>query len=473
MTTEQVAEAVYDFSDPGLWVDVYLPLVHCTHRRELLYGSRDSLKSGHVVRRIVARMLKENCKGMLVRKVFDSIKGSQYEDIERFVNANGLAGDFIFRSSPLEIVCKKTGARAIARGMDKSGKAKSIPGIDWVWYEEADELTLDDFMQTTLTLRGKGLKEWLTFNSPFPDHWIAERFFPGTRDAQGKFHLDLSFEQPDGMHTWVRSSDPTAVILHTCYKHNPYCTQERAQQYEFMRLNLPDHYRTKGLGLFGNHDPGSLWCKQWDRMMHMQPREYDPGFPVHLTLDQNRLPYATMLGIQVVPVGDLTEIRVFREWCLTPPTNSTEEVVEAFMYDLGHLDPECFGYGDPTGGNEGQKKEKKEMASHYHAFEKHMQPFLRAMKVLGTAPSIKGRQWFMARMLKNATYLRLVVDPSCRNLIGDFEHLVEDENGGYVKRRVKDPKTGQSWEERGHCMDALINFLFQCFNSLYRIEARV
>jgi hypothetical protein len=450
----------FDFSDKGLWVPVYLPLFTKKARRKILYGSRDSAKSSHVSRSIILRMLEEKFKGVLARKTYDSIRESQFDEIKQVVHEWGLEDVFTFNTSPIQIRCTLTGARLIGKGLDKPGKAKSMKGVSLVWYEEADEFEESDFTQTTLSIRGHGIEEWITFNSPHTDHWILKRFFPMHEDGQP----DLSFEEADGMHTWVTSTDPTAVILHTCYKHNPYCNEERRVNYDWMEKYSPEEYRTSGLGLMGRRNVGSLWMRAFSRPQHVRPVKYNPNLPIHLAFDQNNLPYSTMLCIQSEYLGDILEIRVFKTYCLKPPSNTTEDLCMSLVYDYGEYDFEAYYYGDTTGRNEVQRKERNELAHHYDAVDKHLAPYLnnRSRRVAPSAPSIKGRQRFMTVMLKEGTYLRFVVDPSCKELIGDFEHLVEDTNGGFIKKKVKDKETEQTWEERGHCFtgDTLISTEF-------------
>ena len=472
---------IIDLSNPALWVPVYLPLLTMAKRRKMLYGSRDSAKSHFVAQAIIVRMLKEKFKGLLVRKTYASIKESQWQTIKEIIEGYGWEDLFDFRVAPLQIICKLTGARLIALGMDNAGKAKSVKDVSLVWYEEFDELDLNDFTQTTLSIRGKGIEEWFTWNSTATDHWILGRFFPKLQDGEP----DLSFEEADGMFTTVPSTDPEAYIIHTNYHHNPHCNATRRKEYEWMAAHMPEEYRTSGLGLMGRRNLGSLWCRAFDRSKHLRKLQYRPDLPVHLTFDQNNLPYSTMLAIQIVPLEDsVVEIRVLKTFCYKPPSNSTEDLCAGFVYEFDGVEledgtiapsPEVYIYGDTTGRNETQKKERQELAHHYDAVKKHLAPYIhnRSMRVAASAPSIKGRQRFMTVLLNEGTFLRLVIDPSCKELIGDFEHLVEDENGGYIKKRVKDKETGQSWEEHGHTMDALINFAYQAFRDVYKRVAKV
>ena len=476
---------VFDLSDPGLWIPAYHGINESKKRFKLLYGSRGRGASTNVAQAIVMRMLEEPVKGMMVRKVFEDIQGSQWETIRKWVYDHDLMDAFEFPKAPLGVICKPTGAHLIARGMNKPGRAKSVPGLSLAWYEEADELEEDDHRTTSLSIREDNIEEWLTFNSPMADHWIMKRFFPGTIDKDGAFSLDLSFESPDGLFTEVPSSDPNAIIVHGCYHHNPFTKPEYVVEMDRLAKADPETYRVDGLGLIGRRNLGSLWCRAFDRTKHLRKLKYRPDLPVHLTFDQNNLPYSTMLAIQIVPLEDsVVEIRVLKTFCYKPPSNSTEDLCAGFVYEFDGVEledgtiapsPEVYIYGDTTGRNETQKKERQELAHHYDAVKKHLAPYIhnRSMRVAASAPSIKGRQRFMTVLLNDGTFLRLVIDPSCKELIGDFEHLVEDENGGYIKKRVKDKETGQSWEEHGHCMDATINFIYQAFRDVYKRVAKV
>jgi hypothetical protein len=177
-----------------------------------------------------------------------------------------------------------------------------------------------------------------------------------------------------------------------------------------------------------------------------------------------------------VPEKRIKEIRVLREFCLKPPRNSSEHTCDEFIYEYGEHRPSVYIYGDPSGSSGMAQKTKNEAKSHYDAIEQALRSFLAPghYRVARAHPSITGRQRFMERLLAEGIgELRLVIDPSCKNLIGDFEHLVEDENGGFVKKKVKDKDTGQEWEERGHTMDSLVYFASKCFPDIYRSVARV
>lgn len=453
-----------DLKNPKLWVKPYIPLLYDKHRRKVIYGSRDSAKSYFAAQKVLFRMLDgtRRTKGIMVRKAYNSIKESQFETFKDIVKAYRMTDLFTFHVSPLEIKCHN-GARLIAKGLDRSGKAKSVKDPNLIWYEEADELSLDDFMQTTLSLRGGDLEEVLVFNAPTEGHWLLDRFFLHGSEPQ-------RFEKADGLFLKVPSKDPSAIIMHTCYKHNQFCTPDRVREHEWNRDNMPEYYRKDGLGLISPKRTGFPWSRYFNTQIHVKPLQYDPALPVHLTFDQNRLPYSTCLAIQLQETEDgILNINMYREYCLRPPDNSTEHICEQFTMDHGSDVSGLFFYGDPSGKSESQRKGKDEVQSHYAAIERFLSHYItrRSNRVSRAAPSIAGRRYFMDLLLKQGMYLRLNIDPSCVNMIHDFQTLVEDENGGYLKVRVKDKETGQSYEDGAHCLDALVYFLYQCFPKMY------
>lgn len=483
----------FDFSDPGLWAPKFAPLLESTARKKVVYGSRGDGKSWVAAQITLMRLLNPNIKtrGLMVRKVRDRIKESTYQTLLDLVELYGWEDYVHFAKSDHKITAYN-GNCMIALGMDVPGKAKSIPNPNFMWVEEADELTEEDYRQLSLSLRGNNVEEILTFNTPYEDHWLIGRFFPGTWEGDGDakvFNVDRSFESADGEFTVVQSPDPNAFLIHGYYKQNPFCSENIIQDMEFDRVNFPEDYRRTGLGLIGRREVGSRWLKKFRYDKHvrkmwpdggaLQPLQdgtgYRPDLPVHLTYDQNGLPYMTQIMCQFVPVEGGVEVRILREYCIAPPGNSTEEVVGAFLYDFGQDRPYVMFYGEPAGDSQGARKTRNEAKHHYYVIQKELGEFVtsNSNKVRPSPPSINGRQRFMETILSGTYPIRIVIDPSCRNVIGDFEFLVEDMNHGYVKRRVTNKETGQSWEERGHCMDAIIYLFHQAFKQDYKKLAKV
>ena len=131
---------------PELFNDVYWPLMlvmanlvvkfpaasRWLKRFLLLYGGRGSGKSRAVAQALVILMLVGRYRIALVRKVFDTIRDSQLQEIRDVLDGWGLDRYFAYTVTPLKITCKRTGSTCIAKGFDKAEKIKSLASIDVV-----------------------------------------------------------------------------------------------------------------------------------------------------------------------------------------------------------------------------------------------------------------------------------------------------------------------------------------------------
>jgi len=69
--------------------------------------------------------------------------------------------------------------------------------------------------------------------------------------------------------------------------------------------------------------------------------------------------------------------------------------------------------------------------------------------------SLIDRHNFVNLIFANKINITYEVDPSCINTIGDLVHCKFDKDGKKLKKVIKNKLTGESYQERGHCSDAL------------------
>ena len=148
----------------------------------LLGGGRGSTKSSFTPTEIVLGMLKDpNANALALRKVKDTLRESVYESFVWSIEKLGLAHLFDMPASTLRITYKPTGQKIIFRGADNPIKIKSLRlrkgFFKFVWYEEADEFSLEDIRSINQTaLRGgDGYKVFYTYNPPKSrKRWVHE-----------------------------------------------------------------------------------------------------------------------------------------------------------------------------------------------------------------------------------------------------------------------------------------------------------
>lgn len=260
--------AIFDFSNRKLYNEVYIPLINSKLRHILIYGSRDTGKSDFVAGQCLKHLLKESySRGILIRKTFNSIKDSQWQTIKDIAIRWGIDHLFRFLTVPLEIHCLINNNKILCRGLDKPEKTKSIKDPTFVWYEEADELTLLEWIKTSQSIRGpKGslLREYFTFNAEDEESYLNKTFFPDSVE---------SYQKEDGKFHFIRSKKPNSIILHTTYKDNRFCTQERRINHKALKEIDEELYRIYSLGLWGNRREGLVYPRY--NIVDELPDEYD------------------------------------------------------------------------------------------------------------------------------------------------------------------------------------------------------
>jgi len=230
------------------------------------------------------------------------------------------------------------------------------------------------------------------------------------------------------------------------------------------RHNLPSNYISnqfaninvdkQGMLIYG--DPfsrtGGEFYKQFDRSKHVGnfAHRYDPALPLHLTFDQNAIPYNTLCIHQQYGTTDVQ----LAEICLENPNNSTSKVCAAFLKSkFGQHEGGLFIYGDPSGKKRDTRSE--EGTNDYSIILKELAKLHPQNRVATKAPPVAVRgQWITAVHEQKLDGLEFLIDESCVHTIGDYIYLKEAPDGTKLKEEAKDENTGIRYEKFGHTSDA-------------------
>ena len=224
----------------------------------------------------------------------------------------------------------------------------------------------------------------------------------------------------------------------------------------------------KQLEQLGHYDRARLLFGDWNAVAregneayysfqpdrHTDDVSFLPDLPVvHLSFDQNVVPYITMLAAQVqyLDAGTM-QIRVFREYCYRHPKNKTRDLCEGFLIDYAAQVREVFLYGDASGN----KRDTRQAMSDYDIARAALSEKVssRSMRVQRSNPEIRKRVLFLCSIFEGRIPgLEVVIDRKCYNLINDLLYIKQDANGGKAKQVVTD--NGVRYEQYGHTSDAL------------------
>lgn len=172
----------------------------------------------------------------------------------------------------------------------------------------------------------------------------------------------------------------------------------------------------------------------FDRVRDVGVIEFDRRQPLCWSLDFNVDPMCSVLG-QVVD----GKVRLLREMVL--PDSSTFQACERFLKasepffeaiqpDLGVVRLRVNVYGDASGRARRSSSDKTDWQIVREFFSRNSDRFDASFRVETSNPEIRARvNSTNALICNHAGERRLIIDPSCRNLIADFERVSWKKDG--------------------------------------------
>lgn len=166
----------------------FYPLMSRKERNILLRGGAGSGKSVFFCQLMLLRILlgyKQNIKHrfLVVRKTSHSIRESVYSEIKKWLDVWNMNSICEPNKSNMSFQFSNK-SEIISTGMDSYEKIKSLSGITSIMIEEANQLTLNDFRQLNLRLRGikhTKMQLVLAFNPVSKLNWLFSYFYEKER----------------------------------------------------------------------------------------------------------------------------------------------------------------------------------------------------------------------------------------------------------------------------------------------------
>jgi phage terminase large subunit len=461
-----------EFHD-DIFLPVYRPLVNLTSAEfeffdiDFLYGGRDSGKSRHIAMQLVIDcLMSKYFRCVLVRKVGNTIKDSQWQLIKDVVEEWGLSSLFKFSKSPLEIRCAN-GNVFICRGLDEPTKLKSISNPSHCWVEEGNQITSEDFVTILTTLRYNegNTKTWFSFNPEcdgnYTDFWLWQEWFSHT--------TDLSFKWIKTVEVGEEKINYSVRATHSTYKDNPYCKPQRKALYESYKnsKNNAYWYQTYTLGLWGFKRSGGEFWKSFDEAQHchdLQPRKST----YHVVVDNNVAPYLSVQLWQVDMAGKTAD--QMDEIPCSSPYNTAARAAKrtaGYFNSLGYRDI-VYMYGDPSANAKSTIDDEGKSFFAKFIDTLRNEGFKIVDRVGKSAPSITQSASFINEIYEtNYAGWKIRINNKCRRSIEDYTMVKEDAEGKMLKKREKDKDTGQTFERYGHFSDCKRYFITTILADLY------
>lgn len=420
MTTNQITVNI----PKKAFLPCYHHLLNSEAHIDLYWGGRDSGKSQDIAQQLIKDCLRlPYFKCMLIKKTFNSIKESQWETIKNICENWGIDHLFTFKVAPLTIECVN-GNKFLGRGCDNPQSIKSTRNPSHSWIEEGNQLTLDDFITVTTTLRANNvrIKQRVSFNPEFgidyEEHWLWKNFFAG-KDPNGSYSWE--FQLPNG-----KAFQYTYTSTHTTYKSNPKVSPERIAFLEMLANIDPYYYRVYTLGLPGRRKNNSPFIFAFDRAKHLGPTTWNRAQDLYLSFDFNRQPLCCT-------VWQYYNNKIY---CIEAIKLDNSDIYKMCDYISLHYPGGVYLVtGDATG--KASSALVLDAINYYTVIKSKLNLGPSQIKVPTVNPLLKESQ-----VLTNAVFAmcNVVIDPiKCKGLIFDLENVRVLPDGSIQKQDREDP----------------------------------
>lgn len=212
----------------------------------------------------------------------------------------------------------------------------------------------------------------------------------------------------------------------------------------------------------------ALYYPYFESVKHVTRVDRIPGRPDHLAYDFNLVPYMTLVCSQIAETDTEVQIRIYKEYCLKPPGNTTEDVTRAYEFEHTGEIADVFYYGDAMGtrGVEGFG----DRFTRFDDVRKVLRKYIGQMsdRTVRHNPGLIKRRTLVNKILAGKFFIGnkkvvLLIDHTCEETIRDFRYLKIGLDGK-LKEKVTDKETGRTYEKLGHTSDAieyLLAYLFE------------
>jgi hypothetical protein len=212
---------------------------------------------------------------------------------------------------------------------------------------------------------------------------------------------------------------------------------------------------------------GGEFYSSFNRINHVTDLTYDPSKPLHVSFDQNSVPYNSCSIWQFEQKENIWYAKCIDEITLENPRNSTEEVCEEFMMRYPNHKAGLYYYGDASGRS--RSTMNKEFKHHYEVVEWKLRRYLisGSDRTAIKNPLVLKRRDFINRIFEEKLPIRILIDEKCRKMIADLMYCKQAVDGTKDKHIVTDKETGDRYQKYGHLSDGFDYLLTEAFKNSY------
>jgi hypothetical protein len=208
---------------------------------------------------------------------------------------------------------------------------------------------------------------------------------------------------------------------------------------------------------------GAEFYKYFNLDNHVKSCHYEPNLPLHISWDENVNPY---LPCGIFQISD-KQVRLIDVILGINPKNTIKDVCNEFKFRYKNHVSGLFIYGDATSRKEDVKQEKGH--DFFKLIQNELISYRPTMRVSKSNPSVVMRgNFFNTILYSNFGDIEFMIDPSQKEAIQDFTNTKEASDGSKDKTKVKDAKSGMSYQPFGHISDLTDYLICEAFKTEYQ-----
>jgi phage terminase large subunit len=426
--------ALYDLSSGELWSQKYLPALVEPKTYNILWGGAGSGKSQTMIQIFLSEIIDNKANQyqtyFVIRKVAATLRNSVFADFRNKISQWGF--DKVVKAKTGYLELQSGTNRIVFLGCDDPEKLKSLSQAKYIWIEEATELTLEDFTQITLRLRGKSehpKRFFLTFNPVSDSHWIKKRFFDDVPDKEANQVLRLHGTYRDALN---------------------FLDDEYVTRMEALKTVNQTYYEVYALGQWGVWDRESLFAYTFDYSKHVFGGyiKANPAYPLYLAFDFNVT--NTCVACQYIKYGSesanyatINVLKTYRIGDLSTLCQTIKQEYPDMMYVIN---------GDASGAARNAFTQGN--ISAYLIIKNYLNLVDMQLQVPKSNPSHIASRLITILMFQKAKIT--ISEKACPALVTDLKEAKVDRQGSLDSWKNKNP-------DKSHALDAFRYFIFSNF----------
>jgi phage terminase large subunit len=385
---------------------------------------------------------------------------------------------YIFQEDLIKSTDDKAGVRF--RGLDNEENIKGIEKFNVCYLNEFNQFTEPQWDQLRKRLRGRPNQKFIADWNPISSKlWQYENWLdtdqwedlPLTVECGSKYNAlnpEFAFKKRNlkGDSIWIKVTyrDNFWIVGHPSGK-GGLVDQHTLDDFERDRLQKPNLYRIYANGERGIMRTGGEFWKSFREDKHTGKVEVTDT-TIHITCDQNALPYAAISAWQLQEM-QLTQVNEFP--CKAPDNNAVKsaQTVIKWLQRIEYEDV-VYVYGDPSGNNRNVIDENG--LSYYDKFISELKKAgYHVVRRIGKShPRVAMSAEFINDIYEHELDgYSIMIGDHCTTSIDDYIDVKEDKDGAMLKIKVKDKLTEQTYEKNGHFSDGKRYFICSILSDVF------